>query len=103
MRVLLQVLGWLFAISAVLRAMAAGYAAWLAQSNDEIGWDLTVEALIVDHVPYFTWTLDWGEAIFPADFYGWGLQLPAIPVFAVTAVIAALLSFAAFRLARNGA
>ncbi len=100
MRGFFGLLGWLFAFGAVSRAGLAVFAAWLAATNESVGWDLDLRTLITDHLSFLNWSIDLAYSIFPAHFVNGIMALPAIIGLPIGAMVAAILAVIFFKLSR---
>ena len=76
MRKGLLLLFWLCVLSSVIRLPLLCYEIWLLAAATTFS-DLTVWALLTEHLPFLAWVTDLITAIFGVEFGGWILDLPA--------------------------
>ena len=100
MRFVLRIFAWLFALAAVIRGGLAVYTAWLAATVDTVGWDLTVESLMTDHVAALSWAPDFARNLLPNHMVEYVLGMQAIVATPLGALAAAALSWLFFRMSR---
>lgn len=101
MRLVVKILGWLFALAALFRGGLVVFTAYLAASRDSVSWGVSVESLVTEHATFLSWVPDLGGALFPSHFIEAILDKPALVIISLGAFGAAALAYLCFRFSRN--
>ncbi len=101
MRIIFKTLGWLFAITAVVRSGLAIFTFWLAATRDSVAWDISLENLFTDHASFLNWVKSLGKMFLPNHFVDGIMSQPALVMLPLGALGAAILAFVFFRISRH--